>query len=111
MVQVSLPAAFWTRSGSSTKPGYKYKDRQHVGGPITAVSVKDGKLSVKGSGAALYPLTGAPQGTLGLRFRLGTGFEFCAAAPAKSPSTSFDTTAKFTGARSSPPPAVCPAVP
>src|SRR5262249_10524412 len=107
---ISLPQSHWTRIGSSTKQGYKYSDRALVDGPIKSVTVKDGKISISGKGAALFSLADAPQGTVALRLYLGSAPApgFCAAAPAKAPATSNDTPAKFTGAPNTPPPAPCP---
>jgi hypothetical protein len=110
-VTLTLPAANWTRSGSASNPGYRYADKRRVSGPITSVTVKDGTLSVKGKGGALYTLAGASQSSVTIRLQLGSGAMFCAAAPAKDPAASNDTTTKFTGAKQTPPPAVCPHVP
>jgi len=109
-VVVSLPAAHWTRTGSVTKPAYKYSDKQVADGPITSVSLKDGFLSLKGKGAALYPLAGAPQGAMVLRLDL-FGLTFCGVAPAAAPATSNDTTARFKGIKNAAAPAVCPPTP
>ncbi|MEW6268693.1 MAG: hypothetical protein AB1689_05275 [Thermodesulfobacteriota bacterium] len=111
VVTLALPQAGWKRTGTVTKPGYKYTDAKRLLGPITAVTLRAGTLAVRGRGAALYPLAGAPQGTIALRLELGSDTEMCAAAPAKAPSTTNDTTAKFVAARHTPPPASCPAVP
>ena len=106
-----LSAANWVRSGSATKPSYKYADKRRTSGPITAVSVQDGTLRVKGKGGALYTLASAPQSAVTIRLQLGGGTMFCASAPAKQPTTSNDTTAKFNGAKQTPAPADCPHVP
>src|SRR5262249_23064125 len=66
---------------------------------------------LKGKGGALYSLAGAPQGTVTVRLQLGNGVMLCAVAPAKDPTTSNDTTAKFTGARHAPASATCPPCP
>jgi hypothetical protein len=42
---------------------------------------------------------------------VGSDVQFCAAAPAKAPSTTNDTTRRFVGVRNAPPPATCPTVP
>ncbi len=107
-VTLSLPAAGWERTGSAARPGYRYVDKRRERGPITAITVKDDSLRVKGKGAALYSLAGAPQGTVSLRLQLGSGVLLCAAAPAREPAANNDTTAKFNGARQTPPPAPCP---
>src|SRR5262249_34728021 len=110
-VTLSLPAAYWSRSGSATKPSYRYNDKRRASGPITSVAVKDGSLRLKGKGRALYSLARAPPGTVTGRMQLGNGVMLCAVAPAKDPTTSNDTTAKFTGARHAPASATCPLVP
>jgi DNA-binding beta-propeller fold protein YncE len=110
-VTLVLPAARWTRIGSAAKPGYKYADKRRESGPVTSVAVKDGSLRVRGKGAALYSLAGAPQGAMTLRLQLGSGVMLCALAPAKDPPRLNDTTVKFKGARNSPPPESCPVVP
>jgi DNA-binding beta-propeller fold protein YncE len=110
-VTLTLPAANWKRSGSPTKPSYKYADKQRASGPINSVSVQDGTLRVKGKGGALYTLANAPQTTVTIRVQLGSGTMFCASAPAKEPVASNDTTEKFNGAKQTPPPADCPHVP
>jgi hypothetical protein len=75
------------------------------------VSVADDRLSVRGGGAALYGLAGGPQGAMGIRLRLGTGVEFCAAAPASGSLPENDSTNRFKGERNTAAPAPCPAVP
>jgi hypothetical protein len=106
-VTLTLPASGWTRTGSVTNPGYKYADKKHVVGPITTVTLRNGTLGLKGGGAALYPLTGAPQGVVAVRLDLGTAVRLCTAAPAKEPMAKNDTTAQFIGARNTPAPATC----
>jgi len=107
-VVIPLPATQWVRVGSVTKPGYKYVDKLHVAGPIVALTLRNGALSLRGNGPELYPLTHAPQGTVGVRLKLGTSVGFCTAAPVKTPGTKNDTTGKFIGTRNTPAPAVCP---
>lgn len=105
-VELDLPAIFWTRAGTTAKPGYRYRN---PGGPITAVTLRNGVLSVRGKGAGLYPLSNAPQGRMGVRFRLGTDQELCTVAL----SGTSDSTAKFNAVRKGPPPVpgTCPPVP
>jgi len=110
-VVLPLAAARWKKTGSATKPGYQYSDSKRVDGPIAAVSIRNGTLSIRGNGAAMYQLDNAPQGGVAVRLELAGELEFCAAAPPKTPATSNDTTAKFVGARNTPPPAACPDVP
>jgi DNA-binding beta-propeller fold protein YncE len=111
LVGLTLPAARWTRVGTTSSPVYRYRDMQRVDGPITAVTLRDGRLVVRGKGVGLYQLDGAPQGAVALRLRLGTAVELCAAAAAATPASANDTTAKFFGAKNSPAPATCPPVP
>jgi hypothetical protein len=50
-----LPAAGWKK----TKKGYKYTDKAHANGPVTAAVVAGGKLVVKAKGTAIaFPLLG-----------------------------------------------------
>ena len=110
-VVIPLPASQWVRVGSVTRPGYKYVDKLHVAGPIIAATLRNGALSLRGNGPELYPLTHAPQGTVGVRLKLGKSVGFCTAAPAKIPALNNDTTGKFTGTRNTPAPALCPVGP
>ena len=110
-VVLNLPASGWQRIGNSVSPGYKYRDTKRLSGPVTQIALKNGRLSVSGKGGALYGLANAPQGTVALRLRLGSGVEFCAVAPAKAPVASNDTTAKFVSASNTSAPVSCPPVP
>jgi DNA-binding beta-propeller fold protein YncE len=109
-VRLALPASGWSRGGSDARPRYRYDDRRHLHGPITAVSITDGRLKVKGVGYALYPLAGAPQGSMVVRVETGERFGFCAVAPARSPSSTHDTPVRFVGAATAAP-ARCPPLP
>ncbi len=111
-VVFTLPAARWRKIGSASKPGYRYSDPKREEGPITAVQIhNNGTLVVHGNGPGMYQLDDAPQGGMALRLNLGGEVEMCAAAPPKSPAEKNDTTARFVGARNTPPPAACPPVP
>ena len=110
-VVLGLPASAWTRIGTNVSPGYKYRDAKRVVGPVSQVTLKNGKLSLSGKGAGLLGLAGAPNGSIAVRLRLGNGVEFCAVGPAKAPVTSNDTTAKFVSASNASAPVVCPPVP
>jgi hypothetical protein len=48
---------------------------------------------------------------MALRLTVGTDTQFCAAAPAKSPTTTNDTTKRFVAVRNTPAPVACPPVP
>jgi len=54
-----LPAANWTRRGSSGSPSYEYRDRALLSGPITDVVMRAGALRVSGEGAQLEHLLAA----------------------------------------------------
>jgi DNA-binding beta-propeller fold protein YncE len=108
---LALPAAGWSTAGTSVRPGYRYRDHKRTSGPISLVTLTNGRLSLSGKGAALYGLANAPQSAMALRLRLGNGVEYCAVAPAKAPVASNDTTAKFVGVPNTAAPAVCPPVP
>jgi DNA-binding beta-propeller fold protein YncE len=108
-VEIALPAARWERIGSQSKPGYRYRDRQRTDGPISTITLRAGKLGIRGKGAGLYPLAAAPQGEMALRLELGSDAELCTAATPKAPASRHDTTAKFNGERTTP--ASCPRVP
>ncbi len=110
-VVLGLPASAWTRIGTNVSPGYKYRDSTRQLGPISQVTLKNGKLSLSGKGAGLLGLSGAPNGSIAVRLRLGNGVEFCAVGPAKAPVASNDTTAKFVSAANASAPVVCPPVP
>jgi hypothetical protein len=106
-----LPAGLWSQTGNVALPGYKYLDRQATQGPIKKIRLARGRLIVTGKGDGIYELAGATQGEMALRLQLGTGIEFCASAPARSPASKFDSTRKFLGEKDVPPPAECPPVP
>jgi hypothetical protein len=108
-VEIPLPAANWKRIGSATKPGYRYRDADRSDGPISTITLRSAKLIIRGKGAELYPLAGAPQGEMALRLQLASDSEMCTSAPARQPTAKHDTTAKFNGDRTIP--AGCPRVP
>jgi hypothetical protein len=111
VVVIPLPAAGWLRGGTGAFPQYKYTDKRNALGPITSVTIRDGKLRLRGRGAALYPLADAPHGSMTVRLELGARTGFCAVAPAKQPAATNDTTAKFNGERNAAAPASCPPLP
>ena len=108
-VVLPLAAARWKQTGPASNPGFAYGDNKRVDGPISAVTLRNGTLVVRGNGAGIYQLDDAPQGGLALRLRLGDALEFCAAVPPKDASN--DTTSKFVGVRNSAAPVDCPPVP
>jgi len=118
-VQVALPVTSWTkRTGAHlTVTEYKYADPKRASGPISLISVKAGKLLLKGSGAGwTYQLDNPPQGKVAVRLQLGAGPSFCAVFPAKTTgnppsSAQNDKLDKFIGAANSPAPSPCPPVP
>jgi hypothetical protein len=110
-VVVSLPAARWKKTGSVSNPGFQYKDARREDGPITAVTLRNGTLAVRGNGPGMYQLDNAPQAGIALRLELAGELAFCAAVAPKAPAASNDTTSKFTGERNTAAPADCPDVP
>jgi DNA-binding beta-propeller fold protein YncE len=111
VVTIALPASGWVRTGIGTNPGYKYTDKRNLSGPITAVVVRNGRLKLRGKGAALSSLADAAHGAFTVRIELGARTGFCATAPAKLPTTTHDTTERFNGARNTPAPSQCPPLP
>ncbi len=107
-VTLPLPASNWTFNGFVSKPIWKYTDKQRVHGPITSILMRPGMLTFKGNGEALYPLTGAPQGSVAVRIDLGTGIRLCTTALPKAPAAKTDTTAQFVATKNAPIPAACP---
>jgi len=108
-VILPLAAARWKKTGTASSPGFAYSDTQRADGPISAVTLRNGTLAVRGNGPGMYQLDNAPQGGLALRLRLGDTLEFCAAVLPKDASN--DTTSKFVGVRNSAAPVTCPPVP
>ncbi len=111
VMTLTLPASSWQRIGKPSLPGYKYLDKNQVNGPIKAVKIIKGKLTVKGKGSGLYELADAPQGTMALRLQLAEGEVWCTEASARAPAIKFDNTSRFFGDKHTEAPAVCPAVP
>jgi len=110
-VVLPLPVARWKKIGSATKPAFQYSDAKRLDGPIAAVTLRNGTLAIRGSGAGLYQLGNAPQGGIALRLQIAGELEFCAAVEPKAPAASNDTTSKFVSARNVAAPADCPDVP
>ena len=110
-VVLTLPAGRWTRLGTAASPGYRYRDTQRADGPITQVTLRPGRLFIRGKGTGLLELNGAPKGAIAVRLRLGSDLELCAAAPPAAPASENDTPAKFFGAKNSAAPGTCPGVP
>ncbi len=111
VVTLSLPAARWERVGSASRPGYRYRDSDRIDGPIKSILVRDSKLVIRGKGAGLYELDGAPQGDIVLRLELGSGTEYCTVVSPRTPGAANDTAAKFNGVRNTAAPAECPRFP
>jgi len=110
LVTIALPQSGWKRTGTASKPGYRYGDSKRLLGPIVAATLSNGTLTIRGRGSELYPLTGAPQGTVALRLTVGEDIQFCAAAPAKTGANN-DTTRRFVSVRNTPAPLACPPIP
>jgi hypothetical protein len=116
-VSVVLPASGWSALDDSQTPrGYKYKSATSTDA-ITRVIIRGNVLRVRGGKSNWgYTLGVAPQVRVAVRMTMGSGFQWCADTAAKAsgnpPSTaSSDRIDKFVGARNTPAPAVCPAVP
>ncbi len=115
-VSLALPAELWKATGGTPAKRYVYRDARGTAGPIRSVQLTATALQLRGVGAELFSLAGAPQGTMALRLRLGDALQLCAAAPAalhgNPPSSAkTDTTARFLGAPQTPAPASCPPLP
>jgi len=111
VLTIVLPASGWLRTGVGSNPGYKYSDKRNLNGPISSVVLRNGRLKLRGKGAALYSLADAAHGSFTVRVELGARFGFCATAPAKLPAGTNDTTERFNGTRNSPAPGQCPPLP
>ncbi|MGH7894650.1 MAG: hypothetical protein ACREQL_08270, partial [Candidatus Binatia bacterium] len=116
-VAVALPPGGWTAYDSAATPrGYRYRSASSTEA-ITRVIVKSNQLRIRGGKASWpYTLDETSQGRVTVRLTMGTAFRLCAESPAKTsgspPSTaSNDRIDKFSGARRTPAPVVCPPVP
>jgi hypothetical protein len=111
-VEVTLPAAGWSAIGDTTTPrGYKYKSASATDA-ITRVVVRANQLRVRGGKANwLYTLAAPSQGRVAVRVTLGSGVQWCADTGPKSPASENDRVDKFIGAKRTPPPVACPAMP
>jgi hypothetical protein len=103
-----LPAERWQIIGTAASfKGYLFREESPLEGPVMRVFVKQDKLFVSGGRANWTFLLGsAPQGALGARLALGTDEGWCVEAPAREPASSYDTPARFVGAKG-PAPATC----
>ena len=113
IVSVPLPASGWAAMDDAPAPrGYKYKSANSTDA-ITRVTVRGNLLKVRGGKSNWqYTLDEASQGRVAVRFTIGTGLRWCVDSPAKPSDTGAnDHKDKFVGARKTPPPAICPAVP
>jgi hypothetical protein len=118
-VSVPLPASGWSALDDSQTPrGYKYKSALSTDA-ITRVLVRGNLIRVRGGRSSwAYALDAAhtPQVRVAVRLTMGSAFRWCADTAAKlsgNPATtaSNDRVDKFSGARNTPAPAVCPALP
>jgi DNA-binding beta-propeller fold protein YncE len=89
---------------------------------VYSTSALENDTFVPGDGSHIALSGGGPSGLVldearatasyvTIRVQLGSGTMFCASAPAMQPAVSNDTSAKFNGAKQTPPPADCPHVP
>jgi hypothetical protein len=112
VVTVDLAAADWDIAATGV---YRYRGPDD--GPVKTVTILTDKVTIKGGKAGWgYTLDEPAQGRVAVRLALGTGVAWCADAPAKAsgtpPSTAkHDKVDKFIGAKNTPAPASCPAVP
>lgn len=114
---VTLPASGWSALDDSQTPrGYKYKSALSTDA-VTRVLIRGNLLRVRGGRSNwTYTLNEPTQVRMAVRLTMGSAFRWCADTPAKAsgtpPSTaSNDRIDKFAGARNTPAPAVCPALP
>ncbi len=112
-VVVSLAAANWKATGTSTLKSYVYKNTD-PNGPIKSVTVKPDSISITGGKPNwTYTLNEPQQGRVAVHLSLGSSAGWCADVPAKlsgnPPSTvKTDKVDSFTGQPKTPPPAACP---
>jgi len=116
LVTVALPASGWSAMDTAQTPrGYKYKSV--ATDAITRVTLRGNLIKVRGGKSNwAYTLNEESQGRIALRLTMGNAFRWCTDVPAKTsgnpPSTaSNDKVDKFVGARRTPAPASCPALP
>jgi len=105
----ALPAAAAALAGLALIIGLGRLRPPQPAGPIAAVTLRNGTLSIRGNGPGIYQLDNAPQGGLALRLQLGGAVELCAAVGPKDAAN--DTTGKFVGVRNANAPVSCPPVP
>jgi hypothetical protein len=117
LITITLPATGWAAMDDAPTPrGYKYKSASSTDA-ITRVTLRPNSIRIRGGKSNwTYTLNEASQGRIAVRFTMGSAFRWCADSPAKAsgnpPTTaSNDKVDKFVGARRTPPPAVCPALP
>jgi hypothetical protein len=117
LVTVTLPASGWAAMDDAPTPrGYKYKSASTTDA-ITRVTLRGNLIKIRGGRSNwAYTLNEASQGRMALRLTMGSQFRWCTDSPAKTsgnpPSTaSNDKVDKFVGARRTPAPASCPALP
>ena len=105
-VTVPLPAAGWTRQGSTQTKSFTFRSND-PSSPVSRVVIGRDKLTVRGGGSAWdYTLDEASQGRVAVRLQLGNGQLWCADAPART-----DQPGTFVAQPKSPAPAACPTVP
>jgi len=110
-VTLPLPAEHWRRAGKASSPRFEYRTSKPHEGPITRVSVRAGRITIRGRGPGLYELGGTPQGAIALRLTLGVAPPWCTVTSAVAPATKNDTPFRFEGEESEVPPPLCPPLP
>jgi len=105
----ALPAGDWIALGSPASPkGFKYKTNDPARSVVRVV-VKRDLLKVKAKGAAWgYTLDEPTQGSIAVRFGLGSAAPWCADTPGAAGRDEQDS---FTGVKDAPAPGACPPVP
>jgi DNA-binding beta-propeller fold protein YncE len=108
-VVINLPAGGWSRIGSGTPKGWRYKDAG--GGAVKTLIVKRDRIVVRGGGAAFgYTLDEPQQGSIALQLRLGTLPGWCTDVAASTKGSS-DVPGHFKGEHNAGAPGVCPPAP
>jgi hypothetical protein len=116
VAQITLPPDGWTRIGTKTLKGWRFKSADSALG-IRRVVVKADQIIVKGGKDGwTYTLDELEQERVAVRLRFGSADGWCADAPAQAkgnpPSTEkSDRPGRFTAEPKSPAPAACPPLP
>jgi DNA-binding beta-propeller fold protein YncE len=107
-VVIPLPAQGWRRIERAGDPGYAYRDSRRLWGPIRSLSIRSGRISIRGAGPGIYELRGSPQGSMALWLDFGGGDPWCAVASALPPAARNDARTRFRGESQVDDPHSCP---